>query len=173
MKNLFLFFCVILFFASCKPVTPPPDTAQKVKDSINIALVKSMFKAMEDENLEAVKGFYSDTVAIVGPNFNQWTGYEDMTKSMPEWFATADSIKMDIFAIMAQTVKEKDLAGDWVFLWANVSYWEVKAGKKVKIMYHAADKVQDGKIVLEGRYWNQLDQFKQLGAELKWPEKKK
>jgi hypothetical protein len=40
-------------------------------------------------------------------------------------------------------------------------------------MYHAADKVQDGKIVLEGRYWNQLDQFKQLGAELKWPDKKK
>ncbi len=62
MKNLFLFFCVILFFASCKPVTPPPDTAKKVKDSTNIALVKDMFKAIENEDIEAVKGFYSDSV---------------------------------------------------------------------------------------------------------------
>lgn len=173
MKNLFVFLCVILFLASCKPVTPPPDTAQKEKDSVNIALIKNMFKAVENENIEAVKGFYSDSVGIVGPNFNEWSGYDDMVKSSTSWFEESDSIKVDIFAIMAQTVKEGDLAGDWVFLWADCSWYEVKAQKKVKIMYHAAEKVQDGKIVIEGNYWNQWDAFKQLGAELKWPEKKK
>ena len=173
MKNLLHFLCVILLFASCKPVTPPADTAQKVKDSVNITLVKELFKSVENENIEAVKGFYSDTVAVAGPNFNEWTGYEDMVKSMSGFFEEADSIKFDIYAIMAQTVKEGNLAGDWVFLWSDVSYWDLKAARKIKLMYHAAEKIQDGKIVLEGNFWNQWDMYKQLGAELKWPEKKK
>ena len=173
MKNLFILFCVILLFASCKPVTPPPDTTKKEKDSVNIALVKAMFKAMENENLEAVKGFYSDSVGILGPVFNEWIGKEQMVKDMVGMFETSDSIKVNIFAIMAQTVEEGDLAGDWVFQWSDVSWYEVKAGKKITIMYHSAEKIQDGKIVLEGNYWNQWDMYKQLGAELKWPEKKK
>ncbi len=173
MKNLSLLVCVILFFASCNQPKPPADTAQKVKDSVNIALVKDLFKAVENENIEAMKGFYSDTAAIVGPNFNEWMGLEETIKGMSGWFEEADSIKVNIFAIMAQTVKEEDLAGDWVFLWADFSYWDVKAAKKIQLMYHGAEKVQDGKIVLEGNYWNQWDMYKQMGAELKWPDKKK
>jgi hypothetical protein len=123
--------------------------------------------------IEAVKGFYSDSVSILGPNFNEWTGYEDMVTGMTAWFGGADSIKADIFAILAHTVKEGDLAGDWVFVWANISYYDLSASKSIKLMYHAAEKVKDGKIVIEGNYWNQWDAYKQMGAELKWPEKKK
>lgn len=173
MKNLFLFFCVILFFAGCKQVTPPPDTAKKEKDSVNIALVRSMFKAMEDENLEAVKGFYSDSVSIGGPNFNELIGKEQMVKDMVSMFETSDSIRVKIFAIMAETVEEGDLAGDWVFQWSDVSWYDVKAQKRITIMYHSAEKIKDGKIIAEGNFWNQWDMYKQLGAELKWPEKKK
>jgi hypothetical protein len=173
MKNLFLFIFVIMFFASCNQVKPPADTAQKEKDSANIALVKNLYKAVEDENIEAVKGFYSDSVAIVGPNFNEWTGYEDMVTGMTAWFEGADSIKADIFAILAYTVKEGDLAGDWVFVWANISYYDLEVSKSIKLMYHAAEQVKDGKVVAEGNYWNQWDAYKQMGAELKWPEKKK
>lgn len=173
MKNLFLFLSVILILASCNQVKPPADTAQKVKDSVNIALVKDLFEAVENENIEAVKGFYSDTVGVLGPNFNEWIGFEEMVKSMTSWFEEADSIKLNIFAIMAQTVEEGDLAGDWVLLWSDFSYYDVKAEKKINLMYHATEKIQDGKIVIEGNYWNQWDMFKQLGAELKWPEKKK
>ena len=173
MKNLFLFFCVIFFFASCKPVTPPPDTAKKEKDSVNIALVKDMFKAMENENLEAVKGFYSDSVGITGPIFGEWIGKEQMVKDMVNMFETSDSIKVDIFAILAETVKEGDLAGDWVLQWSDVSWYDLKAQKKIIMMYHSTEKIQDGKIIVEGNYWNQWDMFKQLGAELKWPDKKK
>src|SRR4030043_1651636 len=107
MKNLFLFFCVIILFASCKPVTPPPDTAKKEKDSVNIALVKDLYKAVENENIEAIKGFYSDSVGIVGPNFNEWIGFEEMVKGMSGWFEEGGSIKVDIFAIMAETVEEE------------------------------------------------------------------
>ena len=173
MKNLSLLVCVILFFTSCNQPKPPEDTAQKVKDSVNIALVKNLYKAIENENIEAVKGFYSDTVAIVGPNFNEWTGYEDMVTGMTAWFEGADSIKANIFAILAQTVKEGDLAGDWVLLWADISFHDVEASKDIKLMYHATEKILDGKIIVEGNYWNQWDAYKQLGAELKWPEKKK
>jgi ketosteroid isomerase-like protein len=173
MKNLFVFLCVIILFASCKPVTPPPDTAQKEKDSINMALVKDLFKAVENENIEAVKGFYSDSVAIVGPNFNEWTGYEDMVTGMTAWFDGADSIKANIFAILAHTVKEGDLAGDWVLVWADMSYYDLEVSKSIKLMYHTAEKVENGKVIVEGNYWNQWDAYKQMGAELKWPEKKK
>jgi hypothetical protein len=173
MKNLFLFFCVIIFFASCKQVTPPPDTAKKVKDSVNIALVKDMFKALENENIEAVKGFYSDSAGILGPSFNEWIGLEQAVKNMTDMCKTSDSIKFDIFAIMAETIEEGDLAGDWVLVWADVSWYDVILQKKIKIMYHVAEKIQDGKITIEGNYWDELDMYKQMGAELKWPEQKK
>jgi hypothetical protein len=173
MKNLFLFSCVILLFASCKPVTPPPDTAQKEKDSVNIALVRDMFKAIENENIEAVKGFYSDSVGIVGPKFNEWIGKEQMVKDMANMFESADSLKFDIFAILAETVEEGDLAGDWVLQWSNISYYDIKVGKKIMLAYHSTEKIQDGKIIVEGNYWDEWDMFKQMGAELKWPEKKK
>ena len=173
MKNLLLFFCVVFFLVCCKPVTPPPDTAKKEKDSENVALVKDMFKAMENEDIEAVKGFYSDSVGITGPVFGEWIGMEQMVKDLTSFFEEADSIKCNIFAILPWTIEEGDLAGDWVLQWADFSWYEVKAQKKIMIMYHSAERIQDGKIIVEGNYWNQWDTFKQLGAELKWPEKKK
>jgi hypothetical protein len=173
MKNLFLFFCVILFFAGCKPVTPPPDTAKKVKDSTNIALVKDLFKAIENENVELMKGFYSDSVGITGPVFGKWIGKEQMVKEMTSFFEGADSIKCNIFAILAETAEEGDLAGDWVLQWSDFSWYDVKAQKKIMLMYHSTEKILDGKIIIEGNYSDEWDMYKQLGAELKWPEKKK
>lgn len=174
MKNLFLFFCVIFLLGGCKPVIPPAqDEAKKAKADSNIALVKDLFKAIDNENIEAMKGFYSDSVGFVGPSFNSWTGKEQMIKSMTGWFESADSVKFDIFYIMAETVEQEDLAGDWVLLWADVSFYDLNAQKKIMLMYHATEKIQDGKIVIEANYWNEWDVYKQLGAELKWPEKKK
>jgi len=174
MKNLILFLCVIILFVSCKPVTPPPhDEAKKTKADSNIAFVKDLYKAVDAENIEAVAGFYSDSASFVGPSFNSWTGKEEMIKNMTSLFKNADSIRFDIFAIMAEPVKEGDLAGDWVMLWANVSFYDLNVQKKIMLMYHATEKIEDGKIVVEGNYWNEWDAFKQMGAELKWPEKKK
>jgi len=66
------------------------------------------------------------------------------------WYVeTSDSIKVNIFAIMAQTVEEGDLAGDWVFQWSDVSWYEVKAGKKITIMYHSAEKSRMAKSFLK------------------------
>lgn len=173
MKNLFLLFCVILILLSCKQVTPPPDTTQKVKDSTNIALVKNTFKALESENLEALKGFYSDSIGVVGPAFNNWYGKEQLIKNLASWFESADSIKFSIFYIMAETIEEGDLAGDWILLWADGSFYDMAAQKKIKFSYHAGEKIQDGKIVIEANYWDEWDIYMQMGAELKWPEKKK
>jgi len=174
MKNLILFFCVILLIAGCKPVTTPaPDEAKKAKADSNIALVRDLFKATESENIEAVAGFYSDSVWIGGPAFNSWTRKEETIKGLTSWFESADSIKFDVFYIMAETIEQEDLAGDWVLLWADVSFYDLNAQKKIMLIYHAAEKIQDGKIVTEGNYWNEWDVYKQMGAELKWPEKKK
>jgi|GEM_PF-1532448 len=174
MKNLILFLCVILLFVGCKPVTPTPqDEVKKAKADSNIALVRDVFKAIESENIEAVAGFYSDSAGFVGPAFNSWTGKEETVKGLTSWFESADSIKFDIFYIMAETVEQENLAGDWVLLWADVSFYDLNAQKKIMLMYHATEKIQDGKIVIEGNYWNEWDVYKQMGAELKWPEKKK
>ena len=40
------------------------------------------------------------------------------------------------------------------------------------IMYHSTEMIKDGKIFMEANYWNQWDMYKQLGAELKWPDEK-
>jgi len=60
-----------------------------------------------------------------------------------------------------------------VLVWSNITWYDIKAEKKVKIMWHSPMRIEEGKIVLEVAYWNQWDLFKQLGAELKWPEEKK
>ena len=40
-------------------------------------------------------------------------------------------------------------------------------------MSHTPMRIEDGKIAYMASYWNQWDLYQQLGAELKWPEKKK
>ncbi len=171
MKNLTIIAIALLVLAGC---AQPVDTGKKELDEVskkNVEVVKTMLTAVENEDIEALMEVYSPELVSYGPRHDQeW--HWDTLNSTKKWFESVDSIKVGIIAILPHTVEEGDLAGDWVMVWANLSWYNPKAEKKVKIMWHSPYMIEDGKIVQEAAYWNEWDVFKQLGAELKWPEKK-
>ena len=136
----------------------------------NLELVKKMVQAFENEDIDALKEIYSTDLVSYGPRYEPEYSYDTIMAFNEEWFKGADSIKFDIINMLPETVDEGDLTGDWVLLWANVSWFDLEAGKKIKIMFHAPMRIEDGKIVFEVDYWNQWDVFKQLGAEIEWPD---
>ncbi len=169
MKKLFLLFITIILLIGCKP-PPPPEETKDVKSTENITLVKDFYKAFENENIEAMKGFLSDSVVSYGPSFDLTENLEEFVKSWTQTFIDIDSMKIDIFQILAETLSEGELAGDWVLQWANVSFYVPSSEKKVKLMVHTAQMIEDGKISILANYWDQWDMYKQMGAELKWTE---
>lgn len=170
MKKLILLFSVIFLLASCKQVPTPPEEVKDEKAKENIALVKDLCKAIENEDIEGIKGFVSDSVVSYGPSFGYTESLDEYVNDWTQTFIDIDSMKIDIFQILAETVTEGDLAGDWVLLWSDVSFYFPETGKKVNLMYHSANLIEDGEIRILANYWNQWDMYAQLGAELLWPE---
>jgi len=171
MKHFSLLAIVLFFIVSCTQVA---DTGKKELDEVskqNVELIKKWVQAHENEDIETLREIYSTELVSLGPQHDQEWPY-DTLNSTEEWFQSVDSIKFEVINILPKTVEEGDLAGDWVLIWANLSWYDIKSEKKMKIMWHSPMQIEEGKIVLEAAYWNQWDLFKQMGAELKWPDKK-
>jgi ketosteroid isomerase-like protein len=159
----------LLFLVSCTQMAGPEEKDEVAKQ--NVELVKKVLKAYEDEDIDPIKEAYAPNCMSIGPMHDQIDSTVSWIESNIEWFETCDSIKMEIIKLLPQTVEEGDLAGDWVLAWVNVYWYEIEAGKKVVAMWHSPMRIEEGKIVYEVSYVNQWDVYKQLGAELKWPEK--
>jgi ketosteroid isomerase-like protein len=134
-----------------------------------VELIKKWVQAYENEDIAALREMYSTELVSIGPQYNQEWPY-DTLNSTASWFEEIDSMKIEVITMLPETVKEGDLAGDWVLVWADISWYDVKAEKSVKIMWHSPMRIKEGKIVYEVAYWNQWDLFKQLGAKLEWPD---
>lgn len=171
MKQLFIISLALLLIAGC---VPQADT--KVSDEVakqNVELIKKVLKAYEDENIDAIKDAYAPNCMSIGPRHDQVDSTLSWMEGNVEWFESIDSFKVEIIKLLPYTVEEGDLAGDWVLAWANLYWYNIEAGKNLIAMWHAPYRIEEGKIVYEVSYWNQWDVFKQLGAELKWPEMEK
>jgi ketosteroid isomerase-like protein len=171
MKQLFVFSIALLLLAGC---TPQPDT--KAVDETakqNVELIKNLLMAYENEDIEAVKAAYAPNCMSIGPRHDLIDTTLAWIQSNIDWFEASDSIKFDIQNLLPQSVDEGDFAGDWVLAWVNIYWYDIKTEKKLVAMWHCPFRIEEGKIVYEVSYWNQWDVFKQMGAELKWPEKEK
>ncbi len=171
MKQLALITTILFLFSGCKQATDTGSAEQDELAKQNIELVKKMMAAFENEDIETLMDIYSPDAISEGPMLKHEFPYDSIMAGNAEWFASSDSIKWDVNHIMATKVEEGDLAGDWVLLWAHVSWYDLESGKTLEVRYHSPLQIEDGKIVFEVGYWNQWDVFSQLGAELKWPEK--
>ncbi|MFC2115114.1 nuclear transport factor 2 family protein [Bacteroidota bacterium] len=172
MKQIAFLASALIFLVSC---TPQAETETKEIDEVaiqNVEIVKKLIQTYETEDLDAMKELYTPDAVFIGPKYEDAdTMSEKYWESMTKWFDAIDSMKFDVVAILPQVVEEGDLAGDWVLLWANIDWYETESGKTMHILYHSPIRLSEGKIVYEVSYWNQWDLYKQLGAELKWPEK--
>jgi ketosteroid isomerase-like protein len=167
MKRIILLPVLLIFIAGCTQVA---DQAKTETAKQNVELVKKMIQAYENEDLATLGEIYSPDLKNYGPMIDLVFPYDSVLEGNKGWFKMADSIKYDVIAILAHTVDSGDLAGDWVMLWANVSWYDIKPAKKVSVMYHSPMQIKDGKIVQAVDYWDEWDAYKQLGAKLEWPD---
>ena len=173
MKKFTLLAAVLFLMAGC---VPQPETEATELDEVakqNVELAKNMVQAMENEDIDALKELYAEGAVSIGPRHDMVdTVGEEYWNSSAGWFEGSDSIKLDVISILPESVDEGDLAGDWILIWANVQWYDVKAEKTLIAMWHSPLRIEDGKIVYEVSYINQWDIFKQLGATIEWPDDK-
>ncbi len=169
MKKLFVITLAFLLIAGCTPQADTKELDETAK--MNVELVKKTLKAYETEDLDVIKEGYAPNCVSIGPRHDQVDSTTSWIESTSGWFEAIDSFKADIIKLLPYTIDEGDLAGDWVLAWANLEWYEVESGKTVFVMWHSPMRIEEGKIVYEVSYFNQWDVFKQLGAEMKWPEK--
>jgi ketosteroid isomerase-like protein len=174
MEKLTILTAVLFVLAGCAPRADTKEVDEVGKQ--NMELVMKMLQAYENEDIETIKEVYSPDVTSDGPSVGEGVGLEEMLESNKEMFEGVDSIRIKVRAMLPYTVDaeaDEDLAGDWVFFWADIGWHVVEAGKTVWTRWHSPVKIKDGQIVYEVTYMNQWDLFNQLGAEIKWPDKDK
>ena len=171
MRTIAFIATALLLMVSC---TQQADTGAAEKDELakqNIEVVKKFLTALEEENVDAAMELLSEECINHGPILGK---YDTLSREdLQAWVNNVDSLDYGVVKIMHESIKEGDLAGDWVLLWCHNSWYSVKAEKKIELMSHTPMRIEDGKIAYMASYWNQWDLYQQLGAELKWPEKKK
>ena len=169
MKKIVLLATALLLMISC---TQQADTGDKDVDEVgkqNVELIKKWAEALNNEDIETLRELYSTELVSIGPQYDHEWPY-DTLNSTEKMFQNTDSLKVDILIMLPKTVEEGDLAGDWVLVWADISWYNIKAEKKVQIMWHSPMRIEEGKIVYEVAYYNQWDMYKQMGAKLEWPD---
>jgi hypothetical protein len=172
MKQLTSIALVLLIIAACTPQTETKEADEVGKK--NVELVKKLIAAYENEDSEALKEIYSVELESVGPQHGESWPYDSIIIGNENWFEASDSITWSVDYILPLTVTDnEELAGDWVLLWCDISWYDVKSGKSLIVDLHSPFRIENGKVVYEHSYWNQWDAFKQMGAKIKWPEEEK
>jgi ketosteroid isomerase-like protein len=170
MNKLVLLPVVFFLFTGCTQLAEKGKKEHDETAKQNLELVKKMVQAYENEDMAALREIYSPDLQSVGPQVKYDFPYDTIMASNEDWFKQADSIKFDVDIMLPEIVKEGDLAGNWVLLWADISWYDLKSGKKLKVMYHSPLRIENGRIVFEAAFWDEWDAFKQLGAKLEWPD---
>ncbi|MFC2113040.1 nuclear transport factor 2 family protein [Bacteroidota bacterium] len=171
MKKLTILTAILIAFCSCtqQAEAPVKELDETAKQTIEV--VKKLIAAYEAEDMEAIKTLYAPGAVSVGPRHHDMDTVDaEMYKDMEAWFASVDSMKYDVITILYESGDEGDLAGDWALVWADVSWYSVKADKTLKVMWHSPMRIENGQVVYEVSYVNQWDLYEQMGAELKWDD---
>jgi ketosteroid isomerase-like protein len=170
MKKLLLLFGIIVFVAGCKTTSDSTDKQLDKTAKKNMEIVKEFFKAVEDEDIGKLEELFADDFHEIGPGHKEEYNREQSIESFKKFFEMNDSIRFGIAAISTEHKAEGELSGDWVMTWNWFEMNHVDQDKDVKLMYHAAFRIEEGKIALLANYLDRWDFYKQLGYELEWED---
>ena len=169
MKQIIFLISIVIALCSCT-TQPAEDTREQDETAkLNIELVKKMFLSFEEEDIETLKEILDTSFTEIGPGIDDELSYTETLEGNIYFYEGWDSIKFDIQYIMHESV-EDDVKEDWVLSWVLGSMYNIELGKSVKVMYHNASRIENGKIVYALVYWDRWDLFKQMGAELEWED---
>jgi ketosteroid isomerase-like protein len=167
MKQIILLIAVVIALCSCTPQPAEDTEEQDATAKLNIELVKKMFISIEEEDIETLKEILDTSFTEIGPGIDDELSYAETIEGNIYFYEAWDSIKFNLQYIMHETVQD-DVKEDWVLSWSLASMYNIELEKSFKIRYHNASRIEDGKIVYTIVYWDRLDLFEQMGAELDW-----
>ena len=170
MKNQYSFLALLLGFsltglstwAQNTPMTTNPN-AQR-----DIQLVSNYVTALTvTGDQEKARGLVNPTYMAYGPGGADSANIEKVltTYQMSQKFQTNRKIQ---FSAQSFRITSGDMKGDWVSLWGNYTYTDTHtpAGQTVTFPYQYTAKVDNGKIVSDRLYFDQLSLLTQFGFKL-------
>jgi len=172
MKKLFAFALIAGLLISCTS-TPDPAAAEaekakveaKAKADEHVAVVEKYLSAFETGDFESWRGICTEDFLTYGPQYDGEGTLDEYIGSMNSFEEVSDSLKSRTIAILAHSVDEGDMHGDYVFWWGINSMYFIEAEKHVKLMIHTVFKMKEGKIEWETDYWDTGDLKSQLSGD--------
>jgi hypothetical protein len=164
MKQLIVLAITGIFLAGC---TSPAEK----KERENLAIAQKYMKAVETKNILVIDSLLADNYMGYGPSINDSINKEGAvlnTKFLMENFY--ESFEYTRHKEVAVTVKEGEVAGDWVLNWAYLTI-KFKDGRgPVHVWVNIVYRIENGKIVHSRTFYDEADVLRQLGYTMEPPQ---
>ncbi len=176
MKPLICTLCLIvaITLSSCQQSTPDvahiPGVAQNHTHATDVELILSLNQAFLTGDSATMADLLSENFQAYGPE--QDAQYNKETE-IEAWMAFRDHFKHAelydqlFYSLIAEDIDGRpELAGKWVFMWANMAFESLEDEKQVRVPVHVAYKIDDGHIRNTITYFDRLSLSQQLGYNL-------
>lgn len=178
-KKFFLPTFMLLLLLICPTATKaqsPAATHPKYKDGIaenpnadaDIKLVDGYLNLLISGNADKANSQLADNYMGYGPSPADSSNAEQTVNSWKENYKTQLNRKIDFLAIITVRILSGNYKGDWVDVWGNYSC-NVN-GKDITFPFQYAAKVDNGKIIGDVIYYDNLYIVKKLGYIVTPPE---
>ena len=136
------------------------------KEKENIALVEGYIEAVENLDYQAMYNFLADGYVGRGPDYG-----DSVTKdaALENWKYVSEFIYDEIdyrksFNI-AMSIPSGENRGDWESNWAEL-HIRYLSGREVTLWANSVYRIEDGKIVRNLTFYNEMDALRQLGFQV-------
>jgi len=164
MKQLIVFAVISLSLFACT------SSADK-KEKANLAIAQKYMMAVETMNIGSMETLLADNYIGYGPSVGDSTNKEEAILSWKYNIENLyESIEYTRHQELAVTVKEGQVAGDWVLNWAFLTIKYKDGRGPVNIWVNAVYRIENGKIVLSRTFYNEADVLRQLGYTIEPPK---
>jgi limonene-1,2-epoxide hydrolase len=121
-------------------------------------------------DFDKAKSMLADSYMDYGPGASDSVGTDQMIAMQQKMDSSESNWNIQYVARMSIRVPDGNLAGDWVFLWMQVSSLDKLSGKTITMPAHSVFKIVNGKIVFEFDYFDNLSALRQMGYTITPPQ---
>ncbi len=164
MKQLIVLTIICTSFFAC-------TTSADNKEKANLAIAQKYMQAVETSNVAIMDSLLADNYIGYGPSVGDSTNKQ---QAILNWKDNVDnlyeSIKYTRHTELAVTVKEGEVAGDWVLNWALLTITYKGGSVPVQLWVNSVYRIENGKIVLSRTFYNEADVLRQLNYTINPPQ---
>ncbi len=161
-------------FYSCTPSSSGNEAAETAtnsktyyvseNDTVNFALVNNYFTSLVNGDGSVAKNSVTPGYKSIGPAFGDTLSIDQEVEQWAKIATTRSNQNIGILAATGITATEEPYTGDWVYMWGIYSCTHNESGKDISVPWHYSVKIENGKIALAYKFYDDLKPAMEVGA---------